>query len=227
MNTDRTKQLSNESPSNEKEGVVKYQSHWENIDSITPEDIAELDFYRHKIWQTGGIGVTNNVGYGNISVRCADNPAHFIISGSQTGQHERLANTQYSKVIYWKIKNNILFCQGGAQASSEALTHAALYEICSDIQTVIHIHNANFWQANLDVLPTSDKKSAYGTPEITQSVRFLFTTILLQNTNKKTPILPNIIIMGGHEDGILVFGRTLAETTTFWLNCLAQHHLKI
>jgi L-ribulose-5-phosphate 4-epimerase len=227
MNTDRTKQPSNESPSNEKEGVIKYQSHWENTDCISPEDIAELDFYRNKIWQTGGIGAVNNAGYGNISLRCADNPAHFIISGSQTGQYETLASTQYSKVIYWKIKNNILFCQGRTQASSESLTHAGLYEIHHDIQAVIHIHNANFWHKNLDVLPTSDKKSAYGTPEITQSVRFLFTKIILQNTNKKAPVLPNIIIMGGHEDGILIFGRTLAETTTFWLNCLAEHQQKI
>ena len=202
------------------EGVIKYQSHWQNVDCITANEVAELDFYRNKIWQAGGIGIENNVGYGNISIRDKQNPAHFIISGSQTGQHENLQNTQYSKVIYWKIKDNMLFCKGRIQASSEALTHAILYEVCADIQTVIHIHNKNFWHANIDVLPTSDKKSAYGTPEITQSVRFLFTNIMLQNRKNETPILPNIIIMGGHEDGILVFGRTLAETTDFWLNML-------
>ena len=66
-------------------------------------------------------------------------------------------------LTYSEIKNNILFCQGKIHASSEALTHAVLYEICTDIQAVIHIHDKHFWQKNIHILPTSDEKAAYGT----------------------------------------------------------------
>jgi hypothetical protein len=180
------------------------------VDCISEAEIAELDIARHKIWKIGGIGVDEGYGYGNISQRCSDNAAHFIISGSQTGHLENLTNTQYAKVTYWKIKNNLLFCQGKIQASSEALTHAVLYDINTDIQVVIHIHNNLFWKKNLNKLATSDEKAEYGTPEIAQSVRFLF-------TNKVVKSLPNIIIMGGHQDGILVFGESLAQATDFWL----------
>jgi L-ribulose-5-phosphate 4-epimerase len=201
------------------EGVIKYKCEWQNLDCIAGDEVAELNFYRNKIWKRSWIGEQDGVGFGNISQRCRKNSAHFIISGSQTGHCEILENTQYAKVTYSKIKNNILFCQGKIQASSESLTHAVLYELSADIQAVIHIHEKKFWHKNIDKLPTSDKKAEYGTPQIAQSVRFLFTNKMLSNTFEHSPILPNIIIMGGHEDGILVFGESLAQATQFLIDC--------
>lgn len=200
-------------PDPQKEGVTKYQINWQDIDCITNNEIAEIDFHRNKIWTKKGIGVQNNVGYGNISIRNPQNLAQFIISGTQTGHLENLANTQYSKVTYSNIENNLLFCQGRIPASSEALTHAVLYNTNTDIQAVIHIHNNLFWKKNLNKLATSDQKAEYGTPQMAQSVRFLF-------TNKRIQSLPNIIIMGGHQDGMLVFGESIQQTTDFWLQML-------
>ncbi|MEY4925808.1 MAG: hypothetical protein RI894_244 [Bacteroidota bacterium] len=183
-----------------KDGVIKYTINWENAACIAAETIADLEHYRHLLWQHKLIGEDERgYGYGNISKRCGANSAHFIISGTQTGRKEWLSPNEYAKVTYWNIKNNLAFCKGKIKASSEALTHANLYANFTDCQVVIHIHSHRIWHDYYNILPTTDSKIVYGTPEMAQTVQFLF-------TQSRNSYLNNILIMGGHQDGILAWG---------------------
>jgi L-ribulose-5-phosphate 4-epimerase len=201
---------------NLQEGVIKYQIAWDNRNILTEKDIAELNQCRTILWQNGLIGVDETgVGYGNISCRYDKMPSSFIISGTQTGAHETLTTAQYALVTHYEIKNNSLFCIGKTKASSEALTHCIFYANNIANKIVIHIHSAYIWKNNLHKLPTTDTKIEYGTPEMADSVRFLL-------TNKKANLARKVIIMGGHENGILVFGDSLHIATQTLLKLLSQ-----
>ena len=92
---------------------------------------------------------------------------------------------------------------GPIKASSESLTHAAIYECSADIKAVIHIHHKEFWDKALNVIPTSSNSVPYGTPEMANEIFRLY---------KETDFSTNkIMAMAGHDEGIIAFGNTLAE----------------
>ena len=57
-------------------------------------------------------------------------------------------------------------CRGASQASSESLTHAAIYEMDDGIHAVVHVHDPELWQHLKNTFPTTDPDAAYGTPEM-------------------------------------------------------------
>jgi ribulose-5-phosphate 4-epimerase/fuculose-1-phosphate aldolase len=83
------------------------------------------------------------------------------------------------------------------------LTHAAIYEASPKINGVIHIHNLQAWEKYKNKLPTTNENIEYGTPEMATEIFRLF-----RETNA---IEEKIIIMGGHKEGIIVFGENLEE----------------
>ena len=90
-------------------------------------------------------------------------------------------------------------------ASSESLTHAAVYESDPAARAVIHCHSMKLWSALLDKAPTTPKEVAYGTPEMAQAVRQLF-----NNTDVKAR---RIFVMAGHDGGVMTFGKDLREAS--------------
>jgi ribulose-5-phosphate 4-epimerase/fuculose-1-phosphate aldolase len=92
-----------------------------------------------------------------------------------------------------------LTCDGLTIASSESLTHAALYAIDPTIQSVVHVHHHESWISGLHQLPTTPADIAYGTPEMAKS---------LQQCYYRHKNTSNIICMAGHEDGIISFGES-------------------
>ena len=100
---------------------------------------------------------------------------------------------------------------GMTKASSESMSHAVIYEQNPDINSVIHVHHVKMWKDYLNVLPTTDPEAQFGTPRIATEIQKLI-------KNKK-----GIIIMGGHEEGILTYGSTIEET----YNLLLEYFNKI
>ena len=90
-----------------------------------------------------------------------------------------------------------------AVPSSESLTHAAIYESDPTISAVIHCHDSVSWATLLDRAPTTSKSVAYGTPEMAYEIMRLFTVSDVRNTG--------IFAMGGHEAGIVTFGKDLED----------------
>ena len=101
------------------------------------------------------------------------------------------------------MERNTLSCRGLARASSESLSHAAIYEAAPDARAVIHIHSARIWGEHRGGLPTTPPAVEYGTPEMALALKKLAAS--LQSGGDR------VIIMGGHEDGVISFGRTLEE----------------
>jgi ribulose-5-phosphate 4-epimerase/fuculose-1-phosphate aldolase len=162
----------------------------------------ELNKYRSKLRELGLIGMdANGIGFGNLSVR--DHANGFHITGSGTGGLAQLAPADFTKVVACDFAKNWLRCEGPVVASSESLTHAAVYESQPKAGAVIHCHNANVWKALVDLAPTTSKTAAYGTPEMAYEVRRLFKTSDVKARK--------ILVMAGHEGGIVTFGKDIAE----------------
>jgi L-ribulose-5-phosphate 4-epimerase len=164
---------------------------------------AELNEYRRKLLQLRLVGVdANGIGFGNLSIR--DGATNkFYITGSTTGGLPELTLADCARVVAYDFKRNWLRCEGSAIASSESLTHAAVYESDAKAGSVIHCHDSKLWAALLNQAPTSSKAVEYGTPEMAYEVTRLFKRTDVQNRN--------ILVMAGHEGGILAFGRDLEE----------------
>lgn len=184
------------------EGFIKFNCNWIKTDPLPYEQINEINTFRNKLFQAGLIGAyENGIGYGNISIR--HEKKSFIISGSMTGKWEQLNENHYVLVNEYCFKNNSLTCKGPIKASSESLSHAMVYECSSEINAVIHIHNLNLWKKLLHKMPTTQETISFGTPEIAFEIKRLFRENNVQQEK--------IIVMGGHKEGIITFGKDLPE----------------
>jgi ribulose-5-phosphate 4-epimerase/fuculose-1-phosphate aldolase len=159
--------------------------------------------YRRKLLDLGMIGVdASGISFGNLSIRNGAT-SHFYITGSATGKISQLRPADCARVVAYDFARNWLQCEGSTVASSESLTHAAVYESDPTVRSVIHSHDMKLWSALLDKVPTTPKKVEYGTPEMAYAVRHLFDTT---DVRKK-----KIFVMAAHEGGLVTFGRDLRD----------------
>lgn len=186
------------------EGYIKFNPQWikEPI-TIGNELLAEINQIRSALKAKGYLGVLpNGIGFGNISVRDG-NSNRFIITGSSTGGIPVLENSHLALVESTSIEKNSLVCRGLTAASSESMSHAIIYKTLHEVNAVIHIHDSNLWKNYINLLPTTDPKVEYGTPEMAFSIQRLIT---------ETNMEQGVLVMGGHEDGLIAFGSNLEES---------------
>ena len=186
------------------EGYIKYQSFWTKAPIPNASAAEELDTWRRPLFDAGLIGQYEEygIGFGNISIRCGG-PGEFLISGTQTGHLADTDKTHYSLVTSWSVHGNRVCCVGQVQASSEAMTHAAIYQLDLKIGAIVHVHSGELWRRHLGLLPTTEPEVAYGTPEMANEFRRLYSDTDFRKTK--------LAVMAGHEEGILSFGTTLEE----------------
>ncbi len=165
--------------------------------------LAELNAYRRKLLELRLIGVdSNGVGFGNLSIRDGTTN-NFYITGSATGRIRELTLADCAKVLAYDFERNWLRYEGSTVPSSESLTHAVVYESDAKAGSIIHCHDSKLWAALLNQAPTSSKAVEYGTPEMAYEVTRLFKRTNVQDRK--------ILVMAGHEGGIVAFGRDLEE----------------
>ncbi|MBW6498580.1 MAG: class II aldolase/adducin family protein [Bacteroidales bacterium] len=184
------------------EGYIKFKCRWLQAPPLSQKRIAAINAWRDKLFSRGLIGVyPDGVGYGNISMRFRGNT--FIISGSATGAFRKLDDRHYVVVNDYNLAQNLLVCTGPIMASSESLSHAAVYESLPQIQAVIHVHCLTLWEKLLNMVPTTNSQAAFGTPEMAFEIKRLFRETTVEQEK--------ILVMGGHREGIICFGDTLEE----------------
>ena len=185
------------------EGYVKYDSTWTPAPAIDARVSGLLDRWRRRLFAVGLIGHDPDldVGYGNLSVRYGE--AGFVISGTQTGHLADTSGEHYCRVTAYDIDANRVRCEGPCQASSEALTHAALYGLDPRINAVVHVHSETLWSAHRDRLPTTRPDVAYGTPAMAHEFERLYRDEGLARER--------LAVMAGHEQGLVAIGGTLAD----------------
>jgi len=186
------------------EGVIKYQSFWTRAPAAHAAAAEELETWRQPLYAAGLIGEyeEHGIGYGNISIRCGE-PGQFLISGTQTGHLARTDKSHYALVTSWSVHGNLVCCVGLVQASSEAMTHAAIYQLDQHIGAIVHVHNRDLWYKYMHSLPTTDPDVRYGTPEMANEFRRLYRDTDFRKSQ--------LAVMGGHEEGLLSYGVTLEE----------------
>jgi hypothetical protein len=180
------------------EGVIKFKHNWKKERSMPYKWIAELNGWRDKLYKAGLIGEdADGVGYGNISCRLDRNI--FIITGSGTGSLKKLHAEHYTRVTAYDFIENSLTSMGPVKASSESMTHAAIYETIPEFNAVFHIHHPALWKNLLTNLPFTARHIEYGTAAMAKEIaRLLKDPLVLQQ---------GIIAMGGHKEGVLSFGK--------------------
>ena len=183
------------------EGYIKFNC--KRIDkniSISVNIFETLSKWRQIMFELGLIGVySNGIGYGNISVRAHLNS--FYISGTATGSLPVLQEKHYALVNSWSFNKNSLRCTGMINASAESLSHAAIYESLPNVGAIIHIHHKGMWDKYLNSLPTTSVEVLYGSPGMAMEIKKIVRNV--------KPEQDNILIMGGHEEGIVIWGETL------------------
>jgi ribulose-5-phosphate 4-epimerase/fuculose-1-phosphate aldolase len=196
---------------NQNKEYIKFRYEWDNQGFFFPEKTFEtINYWRNKLYEKNLIGAIDKfIGFGNISLRI-DKTNQFIISGSATGLYKNLNKLSYAKVTDFNIDNNFIRCVGGTKASSESLTHAAIYQNNQSINGIVHTHHKGLWKALFNKKPTTSEEALFGTTELAREIEKLM--------KKHKTLKEKTIILGGHKEGILTIGETLEEAVNTLLN---------
>lgn len=205
------------------DGVIKFQLRYTPGPALPAARISELNAWRRILVLLQVVGADparyDGFGFGNISCRLEPWQAtgtrrRFVITGTQTGEIAHLTPEHYVVVEECYPAQNLTAACGPVRPSSESMTHGAVYALDSRIRWVMHGHSPHIWRAatRLDI-PTTDAAVPYGTPEMSAEVARLYRESDLRSRK--------IFSMGGHEDGIISFGRTADEAGQVLLAALA------
>ena len=186
----------------DEKGYIQFRCDWEPGEPPAALHAAPLAEWRNRLHAFGLIGVyPDGIGYGNLSARLPG--GNFIISGTATGGVPAIGPEHITAVTAYEIAANWLRCRGPVQASSESLSHAAVYESDSAIAALIHVHHLGLWERLRGVIPTTDPAAEAGTPEMAWAI----TELLRDQTARDR----GLFVMGGHREGLIAFGTTLDE----------------
>ncbi len=207
-----------------REGTIKFNQIFRKQSPLDYNVISELDSWRKILYDHGLIGQDRlrygGAGYGNVSQRLPSydflkNKNRFVITGTQTGGLSELNESHYTTVLEYYPEKNLVVAEGPIEASSESMTHGIIYDLDDSIRFIFHTHSPKIWRcAEIFKMPTTREDVEYGTPEMAEEVERLF-----KNTDVR---YKNILSMGGHEDGIISFGRTSFEAGTTMLDYLEK-----
>ena len=206
------------------EGVIKFNLQYQQTPEVALPGWQPISAWRQLLCQLQLIGQDpqryQGLGFGNISWRLPpfDAPPRqrpFAISGTQTGGLPQLLSGHYAQVLACDPGRNFVLAQGPLKPSSEALTHGTLYALDPALRAVIHVHSPQLWQQGAALgLPVTDPTVDYGTPQMAAEVEGLLTDERCRQLG--------ILVMGGHEDGVVAFGADVEEAGGILLRWLAR-----
>jgi hypothetical protein len=192
------------------EGVIKFHLDFREGPAPAERLLLELNAWRARFLELGLIGQDperyEGYGFGNLSRRLSGQGENaFLISGTQTGHLEELQVDHYATVLHCNPAKNQLQATGQIKPSSEALSHGILYQSHPEIHWVMHLHSPDIFNHYRSLtLPCTDPSAAYGTPEMAAAIEAL--------AKERQGSHPSLLVMGGHQDGILAYGSD-AEAT--------------
>ena len=183
------------------EGYVKYACTHTRAASPAHPLLSTLDATRTALFDLGLIGATmTGISFGNLSLRVTD--LTFIISGTGTGVRRELGPEGYSLVTDCDPRRNQVVCRGVVAASSEAMSHWAVYVANPDVACVIHIHSSPLFHHLLGTsTPRTPENAPCGTPAIADAISHL-----VRNGNENR----GLFVTTGHADGIFAYGPDIS-----------------
>jgi ribulose-5-phosphate 4-epimerase/fuculose-1-phosphate aldolase len=205
------------------EGVTKFDLSFAPSLPLPRRRVQALIAWRDILRRLGLVGQDparyGGVGFGNLSRRLSTKSAvtdlRFTITGTQTGALPALDANHFASVIACDWEHNHVHAEGPIAPSSESLTHAMLYHLGPSIGFVFHVHSPEIWQARTWLnLPTTALDVAYGTPAMAAEIQRLWQSGALARRR--------IVVMAGHEDGVIGFGRSAEQAGTVLVRTLAR-----
>ncbi len=209
------------------EGAIKFDAD-HRVRPLAPRRYGEaacrLIAWREILAKTGLVGqepgLYGGFGYGNVSCRVGPpsmprRRRAFLITGTQTSGKSCMSLADLCVVERCDLEHNSVESRGSVLPSSESLTHGAIYDLGCHLRYVFHAHSPTIWHRAAALrIPTTDRGVAYGTPGMAREVERLWRVSALPDLG--------ILAMGGHEDGILAFGRTAEQAGEIAIRYLAR-----
>ncbi|MEM7049447.1 MAG: class II aldolase/adducin family protein [Acidobacteriota bacterium] len=198
------------------EGVLQFRADHRQrpLDKEAMAAVAPLLAWRRVLQRLGLIGRQperyEGLAYGNLSLRLGSES--FLVTASQTSHLEAASESDLVVVDGWDLAANRLTSQGPSLPSSESLSHGALYQRDPAIGAVFHGHSPEIWRSGLTQgLPATPEDALNGTVELARALA-------------EEPAFGNsgLIIMAGHEDGVLAYGATAEEAGGHFVTALAK-----
>lgn len=209
------------------EGVIKFEFEHsrEPLDRGRYSDIVcPLIAWREILALTGLVGQDRRryegAGYGNVSVRVGRpgmslGRRSFLITGTQTSGKRCIGLDDFCIVERYEFDSNHLVSRGPTPPSSESMTHGAVYDLGPHIRCVLHAHSPALWNRRRQLrLPETSPEVAYGTPAMAREVQRLYAAGIFAERR--------VLAMGGHEDGVVAFGRSPEDAGGALLTWLAR-----
>ena len=195
------------------DGYVKYTSVCRDGTVPTSAALDELNRARTVLFDLRLVGAyPNGVGYGNLSIRTQG--LEFVITASATGSLRTLQHAHYCLVESFSVEGNWVHSRGGMQASSESMTHGAIYAAHPQVYCVMHVHSRALFDDLIDKGSlTTPADVPYGTPAMAQAVSAL---VASQSG------LPIVFAMEGHDEGVVAYGQDIASTLTALIELLKR-----
>lgn len=192
------------------EGVIKYTMNHQTTPLTDSTAMSSINQWRGLLKQLGMVGQDvarySGYGFGNLSSKVSKQSSidsEFIITGSQTGHLNYLESKHFSLIKQADTESNWVVSYGLIKPSSEALTHAAVYQANPEINSIIHVHSPEIWNLSHTLkLACTDPSTDYGTAEMAQQVF---------NLINPHPLSEGIFSMLGHRDGIVSYAQSIEK----------------
>jgi len=196
------------------EGYVKYRAEHRDAPAIEPPGWAALNKGRTLLHDLRLVGVyPNGVGYGNVSLRVGREA--FLISGTATGEARELTAAQYCLVTSFDLEKNTVRTEGPVPASSESMSHGAVYRALPAAASVIHIHSRPVFDGLLAAgAPATPPEALFGTPEM---------ALAIQAAAQKTGVDQGWVVMTGHDEGVIVYAASVEWALNLTLELYRQY----
>ncbi len=95
------------------------------------------------------------------------------------------------------------------------MTHGSIYAAAPAVRSVFHAHSPEIWREAARLgLPRTGNRIPYGSPEMAEEVKRLVSSSKI--------LKQGIIVMGGHEDGVVSFGDSIDAAGANLLIALAH-----
>jgi ribulose-5-phosphate 4-epimerase/fuculose-1-phosphate aldolase len=179
------------------EGYIKFSFAHEVAPPPAHPRLHDLMRIRDDLHEWELIGVLpDGIGYGNVSARIAGTN-RFIVTGSGTGLKFPIEAAHFCEVVSIDVAKNAVVCRGPLPASSESMSHGAIYAARPDTNAVIHVHDPLMFRLLLrEGAPQTPADAAFGTPAMARAIGRLAAALSSVA----------VLVMAGHEDGIFSYG---------------------
>ncbi len=179
------------------ESYIKFDCKQVSDNLPAEHEISGLNKLRQYLYAMGFIGaLPDGDGFGNVSKKSS--VGKVVVSCSKTGSIRDLSREHFACIEGYDISKNFVKYSGKLPASSEAMTHLAIYGANEKVNVVAHIHNERIWNLLISAGLKTNGNADYGTVEIAMEA---------YNYVLESKLSNGIFALAGHKDGIIIYAE--------------------